>query len=520
MPTYSISGQALAGSTINLTGAMTATTIAGPTGLYSFSNLAPGAYFVTPVRTGITFVPPNQQVTIVAANITGINFLGTSAGTAASNTTLQNIVDSVQSLADFESTLNIAGFSDEPARTIASDVMVAICATPFPHKWNETDLPVFYTTSFQQDYALINPDGSSVYNVEWLERGVAYDINNTSIPKPYCVVEAGRSLPARTGTFFNTSSMLGNPGFIVASLPNNLLYYGSWGQPNVGGPGLGNNPSVGSIYINPLSSQVTAASWSAGSGGQAQFVITYIPNALQVSTQMNIAGVFPAPYNGNWTVVSINDTNPDAPIITVTMPNNPGTYEVGGIVNNSAAASQPANPIAQIQDANGNYLVITTYGTEGTGAPLAPPGATPGTQVSGTGATTVWTVVDPIGLGCRMIEVPSQTGVVWQFNMIGQMPPVSFTGLPQTLAPLPDKYRSFFRAGFIAQCYRYSPIAKVQAKFEKEWQLWLKALNDLRVVQDRELEEYCFVPDRAIMGSGRARSTFQGAAWPYNYPRW
>lgn len=433
----SISGKAIAGALITLSGTASATTYANPLGQFSFTGLGAGPYTITPSMTGINFSPTSQNATIVATDIVLPNpFLASSANVAGSNTTLQNIIDHVVTMAELEPIFNVGGYSIEPARTIATDVMAAICAVNFPHKWNQVELPQFYTFSYQQDYALVNPDGSSVYNVEWLNNGVAFDINNTTIPKPWVEVECGRSLPQRTGTYTNSGSQIGNPGFVIASVPNSGLYYGTWGQPNVASSSLGNNPQSGSVYKNPV-----------------------------------------------------------------------GNY------------SQPFNPISQIQDANGNFLVITTYGTEGTTAPLAPVNAPAGTTVSGSGATTVWTVVDPAGLGIRILAVPSQTGVVWQFNLLGQKPPVKFTSLQQTLAPLPDKYTSYFRAGFVAQCYRYSPQEKTRAKFEKEWEHWQRSLYELRALEDRELEEYSFIPERTVMGRGRVRNNFQGAAWPFNYPR-
>lgn len=431
----SISGKASAGALVTLSGAASSTTYANLLGLYTFSGLAAGAYVITPTKQGLRFTPTSSAQVIVATDITGVNFTVSSAGQAASTFTVQNIVDKVSGFPLIQPIFNVAGYTSEPSLTIATDVMNAILATPFPHKWNEVSLPQFYTFSWQQDYALINPDGTSVYNVEWLERGVAFDINNSAIPKPFVNVECGRSLPQRTGGLLNTSTQIGDPGFIVASFPNESLYYGVWGDTDTGNPTLGNNPVSGSVYTSPL----------------------------------------------------------------------------GDI-------SMPANPIAQIRDANGNLLVLTTYGTEGSAAPLLPANSAAGTTVSGTGATTVWTAVDPIGLGIRIMNVPSQTGVVWQFNLVGQMPPFVFTSLQQTLAPLPDKYEPFFRAGFIAQCYRYSPEKNIRAKFQDEWTLWLKSLSDMRVAQDRELEEYGFVPERTIMGSAKTRNTFRGASWPFNYP--
>jgi len=431
---FQIVGRTQPGATLTLTGAASGTTSADGNGLYTFTNLSPGSYTVTPSLAGTSFAPPSASVVITDSSVT-LNFVGKKGVFSTSTYTLQNEIDKVQGLADIEPIFNVGGWTTEPTVTIATDVFAAICAVNFPHKWNEIKLPPFYTFSWQQDYALLNPDFSSIYNVEWLQNGVAFDINNNTVPKPYVRVETGRSLPQRTGGDGN-GSMMGDPGFIVASLPNSELYYGVWGQPNVASPTLGNNPVAGSVYTNPV-----------------------------------------------------------------------GNY------------SQPANPISQIIDANGNLLVITTYGTEGSAAPLAPANAAPGTQVSGTGASTVWTVVDPVGMGMRIIDIPSQTGVVWQFNLIGQKIPTVFTYLGQTLAPLPDKYEPFFRAGFIAQLYRYSPLEKTRAKFKDEWQLWLKSLSQLKEVQDRELEEYSFITERTIMGSGRRRNTFQGAAWPYNYPR-
>lgn len=360
---------------------------------------------------------------------------------------LQDIVNIAYSFGDIAPVLNVPQSSAQPALTIANDVMNAICATPFPWKWNEIELPFFYTNSWQQDYALVNPDNSSVTNVAWLERGICLDVNSTSIPKPWRFVEVGRQLPKQTGTFFASSTAI--TLFLANWFPNYKLYYGTWGV-GIQGPSttplpqnpanFGNNPVAGSVYTSPI-----------GTG------------------------------------------------------------------------SMPANPITQIRDSNNNLLVLTTYGTEGINPPVAPVGSLPGFQVTSAvrqdASTTVWTVVDPNGAGMRIIPAPSQTGVVWQFQICGQMRPVRFTSLKQTLAPLPDEMEPHFRQGFITQCYRYSPEAKIRAKFQQEWPLWLKALNDLRAKDARELEENTFTPDRGITGSVPSQTNFfYGPFWPFRYP--
>jgi hypothetical protein len=431
---------------------------------------------------------------------------------------LQHIVDTANSYGDLEPILNVGGLLTQVATSAANTVMNAICAVSFPHKWNEFNLPPIYTNSFQQDYAIVNPYGLTgnltltgvtlvspsvglatyagnivggdfnVYvgvpfavtgfsnsgnngtfmctastgqtlilqnvnaviettsanaisasgplvNLSWLQRGVAFDINNSAIPKPYVRIECGRQLPQRTASYTGGAG-LGDPGFYCNWFPNRTLYFGVWGAENVGSGTLGNNPVAGSVYL---------------------------------------------PYLGN--------------------------------------NSQPDNPINQIQDANGNFLLLTTFGTEGTAAPLAPRNAPPGTVVSGTGATTAWTVLDPNGWGLRFSPVPTSTGTEWQMNVTAQMKPVRFTSLSQTLAPLPDEFEPHFRDGFIAQLYRRSPEKAVYAKFTAEWQIWLKSLTELCAKEDRELEENKFIPSRTVFGASRTRSNYQGSAWPFNYPR-
>lgn len=432
---------------------------------------------------------------------------------------LQELVDVANTYGDIEPILNAGGATQRVAISAANTVFNDICAVAFPHKWNEFNIPPIYSNSLQQDYAVVNPAGQSgtitltavtlvsasqgyttyagtmpdgafggyvgvpfviagfvtnpgnngtfmcvassstamvlqnaggvlethaatavsaagpLLNMSWLERGIGFDINNSSEPKPFVRIECGRQLPQATASYTGGAG-LGDPGFRANWFPNRVLYYGTWGQTNVGGGTLGNNPIAGSVYLSPLG-------------------------------------------------------------------------------NNS----QPQNPVTQIIDANGNFLLLTTYGTEGSTAPLAARNATPGTTVSGSGASTVWTVLDPNGWGFRFQPVPSQSGTEWQFNLTAQMKPVRFVSLSQTLAPLPDEFEPHFREGFIAQLYKRSPEKAVYAKFKDMYAVWKESLNSLRAKEDRELEENKFIPSRTVFGAARSRNNFQGGAWPYNYPR-
>jgi hypothetical protein len=79
--TWSISGtispvSAGSGATVTLSGAAAATTTADGSGNFSFTGLANGGYSVTPSRSGYTFTPASQSVTVSGANLTGISFTG------------------------------------------------------------------------------------------------------------------------------------------------------------------------------------------------------------------------------------------------------------------------------------------------------------------------------------------------------------------------------------------------------------------------------------------------------------
>jgi len=54
--------------------------------------------------------------------------------------------------------------------------------------------------------------------------------------------------------------------------------------------------------------------------------------------------------------------------------------------------------------------------------------------------------------------------------------------------------------------------SEVAAKFRKRMDFVAKkSLKNMRETQDRELEEFSFITERTVMGSGRSRNTFRGA---------
>ena len=62
------------GATLTLSGAASATVTANSSGVYTFNGLANGVYSATPSKSGYTFSPASQTVTINGANLTGVSF--------------------------------------------------------------------------------------------------------------------------------------------------------------------------------------------------------------------------------------------------------------------------------------------------------------------------------------------------------------------------------------------------------------------------------------------------------------
>jgi hypothetical protein len=99
--TYSISGNISGaggnGATVTLGGAGAGTATADGSGNYTFSGLSSGSYTVAASKSGFTFSPATQNVTVNGANVNGVNFTsvsqsfsisGTISGAGANGTTV------------------------------------------------------------------------------------------------------------------------------------------------------------------------------------------------------------------------------------------------------------------------------------------------------------------------------------------------------------------------------------------------------------------------------------------------
>jgi hypothetical protein len=145
-----------------------------------------------------------------------------------SNVKIQDVVDEVAVIGDLTPVLkNTGGYADQPALTIANNVMQELIAERFPWKWNRLKIPPFVLTPLQQDYPSQN-----IGIIGWVENGVRIDINNTQVPPPSWPVTAVRDLAI-------DNSVGGFPGE-YCWFPNDQLEYAGW-------------PGPGIIYTNPIS---------------------------------------------------------------------------------------------------------------------------------------------------------------------------------------------------------------------------------------------------------------------------
>src|SRR5204862_436247 len=125
-PTWSISGSIAplpsgSGVLVTLSGTAGGTATTDTSGSYSFAGLANGSYTLTPSKTGFTFTPPSQTLTITNANVAAVNF------TAVPQTASAISIDATAwgDGAAANSTISASAFST----TAANELLLAFIAT-------------------------------------------------------------------------------------------------------------------------------------------------------------------------------------------------------------------------------------------------------------------------------------------------------------------------------------------------------------------------------------------------------
>jgi hypothetical protein len=283
--TWSISGTISpaslgAGTTVGLSGAATATVTADSSGNYSFSGLANGTYTVTPNRSGLTFNPTSQSVTINGANATAVNFTtqGTPAGIA---------IDATVSRDQSSVPITTPAFST----TSGNELLLAFVATDYLSGANTT---VTGVSGGGLTWALVRRTN--------VQRGTA-EIWRAFAPAALSNVTVTATLSQNVSASLTVMSFKG----VDATGTN-------------GSGGIGATGSSSSGNGAPTASLVTtrAGSWVVGVGNDYDNAISRTPGANQVVVHQYLAPVGDtywvqrqmATTATSGTTVSINDTAP------------------------------------------------------------------------------------------------------------------------------------------------------------------------------------------------------------------
>jgi hypothetical protein len=331
------------------------------------------------------------------------------------------------------------GASLEPALTIANDVMTDMISQACNWKWNRQILPAWYTNGFQQDYAL-----PGVVNLGWLEHGVLIDINNTAIPKPVWPLEVVRDLEF-------TSTQYGRPGQICW-LPNDQLYYGTWGAQNTGNSTIGLNPG---------------------------------PNMV-IGT---LLGVYAAPINP---ILQVQDAFGNLWVVT--------TFGTTGATNPFATNQNPSyptsvNPTITATTVTDGSVVWTAVNPKGMGIRVNP-------------------IPPQTGIVYKFYVAAQYRAFAFTASAGGNFSGGPFSSLQQTIEPIPDDFAKYFRDGFVAMAAAHSQDPKVRAKFQDLYSMWQKSLMDARRQMDRERENSGFYAP-SVMDQGW-QDVYLGPAQPFN----
>lgn len=193
-----------------------------------------------------------------------------------------------------------------------------------------------------------------------------------------------------------------------------------------------------------------------------------------------------------------------------------GTWPGAGIVYSPLITTQvKQNPIMSMIDANGNLLILTTFGTTGGSAPVLAANSAEGTTVADGGC--VWTVVSPNSQGFRVHPLPGASGPVWQIIPYYQIILQKMLNLQAKINPIPDEYSRIFKEGLRIACLMGSTNPEDQKRGEREHPLWLKALQDSRKQGDREADAYALLPANSPVDSvyGWDRRNPQDPSQPY-----
>jgi len=343
-PTYSISGSVsgavLSGVTMALTGTSTGSAATDPSGNYTFTGLSNGNYTVTPSKTGYTFTPPNQAVTVNNANVPLINF----TAQAVVQTSTLAMDANVSVLGAKATTVTSPTFST----TATNELLLAFVATDY---LGGTNTSVTGVTGGGLTWALV---------VRTNIQSGSSEIWRAFAPSPLTNVAVTASLSQSVVTSMSVLSFTG-----VDTTGTN------------GSGAVGANKSASAPSGAPTATLITTRnnSWVLGVGNDFDNAISRTPGANQALVQQYLTSAgdtywvqkqsSTTPLSG--TSVTINDTAPTGDrynlsmveVLPTTAPP-PPTYSISGTVSGAVLSGVTINLTGTstgmaTTDGSGNY---------------------------------------------------------------------------------------------------------------------------------------------------------------------
>jgi len=238
--TFSISGTInptanSTGTTVTLSGTASATTTTDVSGHYIFSGLPTGTYAITPSKSGFSFSPASQNATLVAANVSSIDFF-VSQGSAATGHnitgTITPVVNGYATTVTLSGTASITTTADISGNYIFSDLPSGTYAVT-PSKSGFSFTPAIqHATLGSASITSLNFSASQVVSA------TTYSITGNISPTAYGV--ATTVTLSGTASATTTSDSSGN--YIFSGLPSGTYTV---------------TPSKGTFQFNPASQSTT-----------------------------------------------------------------------------------------------------------------------------------------------------------------------------------------------------------------------------------------------------------------------
>lgn len=228
--------------------------------------------------------------------------------------TIQSIINFATTHIELLPITGVAGFTNEPALSLANDTLAELIANPMAWKFNRVEMPLFVTTPFQQDYQF----GGAVILSGAQGHGIALKTALVPGVQQTTTVITVTTLEPHTFVVGDQVYMFGNVDAAYNStysqLPTGSAYSNGW---------IVASSTAGTTTLTLTSTVSTSA--TSGAPGITNF------QWLESGTMREINSAAPIPQN--WELYGVNDIHPTSQVsrptkVAVMTDNGDGTIKI------------------------------------------------------------------------------------------------------------------------------------------------------------------------------------------------